>query len=199
MRIILLFIVVFMMGCNPPIKSPPMTEMPPIQLPPKTTTDDNIIEHDGYVWTPQIVPKHRYVDSVVVEKSRNKMYLMKNNSVVQEYDIALGKNPVGHKVKEGDYRTPEGRYMLTFKNDQSRFYKSIRIDYPNQNDKLVAWARDVSPGGDIVIHGMPNKLGNYRGDMKPRNWTQGCIAVRNHEMDEIWSLVESDTPIEIRP
>ena len=198
MRIILLFMLVFMMGCNPPLKTPPMTEMPQVQIPP-SATDDTIIEHDGYVLTPQIVPKHHYVDFVIVEKKRSKIYLMKNNKVVREYDIALGKNPIGHKVQQGDYRTPEGRYMLTFKNDQSSFYKSIRIDYPNTNDELIAWARGVSPGGDIVIHGMPNKMGDYRGEMKPRNWTQGCIAVRNHEMDEIWQLVDSDTPIEIRP
>ncbi len=191
--VLIVLMLVSVAGCTPP-EPPPMTKMPPVIDRSKATSP----QQQGYVFTPRIVPRHRYVDFVIVEKSKNKMYLMKNNKVVRQYDVALGKNPIGHKVQEGDHRTPEGRYMLTFKNDQSRFYKSIRIDYPNSNDELIAWARGVSPGGDIVIHGMPNKMGDYRGPMKPRNWTQGCIAVRNHEMDEIWQLVESDTPIDIR-
>ena len=148
---------------------------------------------------PQPIPKHRYVDFVLVEKSQNKMYLLKNNYIVREYDIALGQNFIGHKVREGDHRTPEGRYTLTYKNAQSSFYKSIRIDYPNEADIARAAMRGVPPGGDIVIHGMPNEVGDYRGPIRPRNWTQGCIAVRNYEMEDIWQLVESNTPIEIRP
>ena len=148
---------------------------------------------------PPVLVKPRLIDYVIVEKSRNKMYLLKNNNIVRGYNIALGQNPIGHKVQEGDHRTPEGRYMLTYKNAQSSFYKSIRIDYPNEADKARAVARGVSPGGDIVIHGMPNEVGDYRGPIKPRNWTQGCIAVRNYEMEQIWRLVDSNTPIEIRP
>ena len=141
----------------------------------------------------------RQADFVLVDKSQSRMYLFQRSQMLRSYDVAFGRNPVGHKMQEGDHRTPEGRYMLTYKNLQSSFYKSIRIDYPNERDKTNAAARGVSPGGDIVIHGMPNEVGDYRGPIKPKNWTQGCIAVRNYEMDEIWNLVPSNTPIEIRP
>ena len=138
-------------------------------------------------------------DFVLVDKSQNRMYLYQRSEVLRAFNVALGQNPIGHKVQEGDHRTPEGRYMLTFKNEQSKFYRSIRVSYPNAHDVAVAQGRGVSPGGDIVIHGMPNEVGDYRGPISPKNWTQGCIAVRNYEMDEIMRLVDSNTPIEIRP
>lgn len=138
-------------------------------------------------------------DYVLVNKSESKLYLMQNDRILRSYNVAFGKNPVGHKVKEGDHRTPEGVYTLNYKNTKSKFYKSINIDYPNEQDIARARARGVDPGDDIVIHGYPNELGNYSGPVYPKNWTQGCIGVKNHEMDEIWSLVEVDTPIEIRP
>ena len=138
-------------------------------------------------------------DYVLVKKSENKMYLLQDEEVLRSYHIALGGNPVGHKVKEGDHRTPEGVYTLNYKNTKSKFYKSINIDYPNDDDIRQARLRGVDPGDDIVIHGYPNELGNYSGPVKPKNWTQGCIGVKNHEMDEIWQLVEVDTPIEILP
>jgi murein L,D-transpeptidase YafK len=141
------------------------------------------------------------VDKVVVHKSANKMYLIKNSKPIKEYDIALGGNPVGHKMQEGDMRTPEGQYMLDYKNNRSKFYKSINISYPNSHDIIKAQLRGVSPGDDIVIHGLPNGMRDEDiiGELQPKNWTQGCIAVKNREMDEIWQLVEIDTPIEIRP
>lgn len=142
---------------------------------------------------------NRAVDKVVVKKSENKMMLMKKGEPIRTYHIALGANPIGHKVQEGDQRTPEGRYLLNYKNTKSKFYKSINIDYPNERDIARAKRRGVDPGDDIVIHGLPNELGNYQGELEPVNWTQGCIGVRNHEMDEIWQLVEVDTPIEILP
>lgn len=138
-------------------------------------------------------------DVVLVEKSTNKMYLFQNGEVIREYDVAFGLNPVGHKRQEGDMRTPEGRYLIDYKNYNSKFYKSLNISYPNEQDLARAVARGVSAGDDIVIHGMPNEIGNYLGQIKPRNWTQGCIAVRNHEMDELFNLIEVDTVIEIRP
>ncbi len=136
---------------------------------------------------------------VLVDKSDSKLYLFQQNKVLKTYDVGFGQNPQGHKQQEGDHRTPEGHYLLTYKNLQSSFYKSIRINYPNEVDIARAQARGVSPGGDIVLHGMPNEVGNYLGPIRPKNWTRGCIAVRNHEMDEIWALVDSNTPIEIRP
>lgn len=138
-------------------------------------------------------------DFVLVDKGTNSLYLFQNNEILKAYNVSLGQNPIGHKVQEGDHRTPEGRYNLTYKNEQSKFYRSIRIDYPNQRDIAIAEQRGVNPGGDIVIHGMPNEVGDYRGPIKPHNWTQGCIAVRNYEMDEIMRLIEPNTPIQIRP
>ena len=159
--------------------------------------------------TPPLIeyPKHSspppkaspYADYVLVEKSKNKMYLVKNGKALRSYNISLGGNPRGHKQQEGDMRTPEGLYMLTYKNFDSKFYKSLMIDYPNEQDIARAQARGVPPGGEIVIHGMPNAKGNYLGPLNPVNWTQGCVAVRNHEMDEIFSLLSIPTPIEIRP
>lgn len=145
-------------------------------------------------------PAQKYVDFVLVEKSNNRLYLMKEGKVVREYHVALGKNPYGHKVQEGDFRTPEGRYNLIYKNPQSRFHKSIMLDYPNEQDMQTAELRGVHPGKHIVIHGQPNEhFGPRDGVANAFNWTDGCMAVTNYEMDEIWRLVDIDTPIEIRP
>ncbi len=139
------------------------------------------------------------VDKVLVEKSENKMHLLKRGEIVKSYDISLGGNPVGHKVQEGDLRTPEGEYLLIHKNDNSKFYRSITVSYPNEKDVVRAKTRGVDPGHGIVIHGFPNELGDVTGPFKPLNWTEGCIAVRNSEMDELFELVALDTPIVIRP
>lgn len=145
-------------------------------------------------------PGYRHVDYVLVEKSKNKMTLFKEGEVVRQYHVSLGKNPVGHKTQEGDLRTPEGRYNLMFKNPDSKFYKSIMIDYPNERDRALASRRGVDPGGEIVIHGQPNThFAPYEGVVNAFNWTDGCIAVTNPEMGEIWRLVDVDTPIEIKP
>ncbi|MEM6781309.1 MAG: L,D-transpeptidase family protein [Pseudomonadota bacterium] len=145
-------------------------------------------------------PGFRHVDFVLVEKSQNRMYLMKDGKVIRDYHVALGKNPYGHKVKEGDDRTPEGRYNLFFKNPNSKFFRSIMLDYPNERDESIARARGVDPGKHIAIHGQPNEhFGPNEGVSQAFNWTDGCIAVTNPEMYEIWKLVDIDTPIEIRP
>jgi len=138
-------------------------------------------------------------DLVVVEKSKNQMHLLQDGEILKTYDISLGGNPIGHKVQRGDLRTPEGHYTLDYKNNQSKFYRSINISYPNEFDVMLAHSRGLDPGDDIVIHGLPNGTADFEGPIDPLNWTEGCIAVRNYEMDEIWQLVELDTPIEIRP
>ncbi len=145
-------------------------------------------------------PNPDFIDRVVVKKASGKLYLMRGREIYKEYNIGLGARPRGHKLREGDNKTPEGRYHLTYVNDQSSFYRSFRISYPNERDIMRAQIRGVNPGGDIVIHGTPNSFGpNYNGPMSPRNWTQGCIALSNREMDEIISLVAIDTPIDIYP
>jgi len=140
-------------------------------------------------------------DLVLVKKSTNKMYLIDDGEVMKEYKVSLGQNPIGDKVQRGDLRTPEGRYLLDYKNENSKFYRSLNISYPNEYDVAEATARGVDPGDAIVIHGLPNGVrdSDIKGEMYPLNWTEGCIAVRNKEMDEIWQLVDVNTPIEIRP
>jgi murein L,D-transpeptidase YafK len=138
-------------------------------------------------------------DLVLVRKSQAKLYLMQEGRVQKSYAIALGRNPTGHKQQAGDKRTPEGRYVLDYKKSDSAFYKSIHISYPNQRDKLLAAARGVDPGGLIMIHGQKNGFAWLAHVTQQRNWTDGCIAVTNEQMDEIWEAVTVGTPVEILP
>lgn len=138
-------------------------------------------------------------DRLVVKKSARKLFLFAGDTLLRSYGVALGKNPIGHKERQGDYRTPEGKYLLDWRNPQSRFYRSIHISYPNESDRQRAAAKGVHPGGDIMLHGVPNR---YRDDQEfliSLNWTEGCIAVTNEDMEEIWALVADNTPIEIIP
>lgn len=138
------------------------------------------------------------VDLVKVDKSANKMYLMDGKTIIKEYHIALGKNPKGHKQQEGDKRTPEGIYTLDYKKEDSAFYRSMHISYPNKNDIENAKKRGVSPGGFIMIHGQPNRLGWLSTMNQNVNWTDGCIALTNKEMDEFMNLVAVGTKIQIQ-
>jgi len=137
------------------------------------------------------------VDLVKVDKSENKMYLMEGEKVVKEYSIALGANPKGHKQQEGDERTPEGIYTLDYKNENSASYRSMHISYPNQQDIENAKQRGVSPGGFIMVHGQLNGLGWLATISQGFNWTNGCIALTNSEMDEFMTLVGTGTKISI--
>lgn len=138
-------------------------------------------------------------DRVVVVKSERVLHLMKNGIPFQSFAVALGPRPRGHKMMEGDERTPEGSYILDFKNPDSAFYKSIRISYPNAADTQRAAANGVDPGGLIMIHGLPNQATLPPSLIQKFNWTDGCIAVTNYEMDQIWRAVEPGTPIDILP
>lgn len=139
------------------------------------------------------------VDKVIVYKDERKMMLLRNGEVLKTYRISLGKNPVGSKEKEGDKKTPEGRYVLDWKNPNSKYHLSIHISYPNDDDKRNARLKGVPPGGDIMIHGCPNGLGWNWKYYKVNDWTDGCIAVSNEEIEEIWNVVENGTEIEIFP
>lgn len=138
-------------------------------------------------------------DKVVVLKSLRKLLLLRDGRVLQSYRVALGRNPSGAKVAEGDGRTPEGVYRLDWRNPDSRFYRSIHVSYPNRRDLQQARKLGVSPGSDIMIHGLPNGREAIGSDHANWDWTEGCIAVTNEEMDEIWSAIENGTVIEIRP
>ncbi|MBP8926956.1 MAG: L,D-transpeptidase family protein [Pseudomonadales bacterium] len=140
-------------------------------------------------------------DRVLVDKSERKLFLLRNGQAFREFRISLGQAPEGPKMQEGDLRTPEGVYTLDWRNPKSGFYKSIHISYPNDNDRLQAQKRGVSPGGMIMIHGehyIPSLSRIYRLASK-KDWTEGCIAINNEEMDELWVTVADGTPIEIRP
>lgn len=141
-------------------------------------------------------------DQVIVKKSQRKLELHHNGRVIREYKVALGGSPDGHKFREGDQRTPIGDYSLNWRNPNSNFYKAIHISYPNERDKLVSRTLGYSsPGGMIMIHGLPNYVQSesMRRQYVGRDWTSGCIAVQNHEMDEIWLMVGDGTPIRILP
>lgn len=148
---------------------------------------------------PSMMPGDARATSILVEKSARRLTLMHNGDVIRTYDVALGSAPRGPKRQEGDGRTPEGVYAIDFRNARSHFHLALRISYPNVADRADAKARGVPPGGDIMIHGLPNGLGWLGGLHLSRDWTDGCIAVTDSQMDEIWRLVDVGTKVEIRP
>lgn len=129
------------------------------------------------------------VTSVVVQKGRRQMFLMNGNTVLESYKFELGFAPMGHKEIEGDGKTPEGAYFIDRKNPNSSFHLSLGISYPNAEDRAKARAMGKSPGGDIFIHGTPRE---FRRDP---DWTWGCIAVTNREMEDVYAMVNVGTPI----
>lgn len=138
-------------------------------------------------------------DYVVVDKSDRKLYLYRTGRVLREFDVSLGLVPKGPKQREGDFRTPEGKYVLDARNVNSDYFLSIHVSYPNEADRARARLLGVDPGGQIMIHGLPNEpkqdLRRYQGT----DWTDGCIAVSNSDMIDIWLMTRESTPIEIRP
>jgi murein L,D-transpeptidase YafK len=139
------------------------------------------------------------VDRVVVDKHDRQLTLMVDGEPYRSYRVSLGFEPDGHKQQQGDGRTPEGTYILDYKNSGSAFYRSIHISYPNARDRARARRAGVKPGGDIMIHGQKNGFGWLGFLLQYFDWTAGCIAVTNRAMDDIWRLVSTGTPIEIRP
>lgn len=136
-------------------------------------------------------------DLVIVNKESRELLLMQNGSLLKRFRVALGGNPKGHKTQKGDQKTPEGTYLLDYKKQDSAFYKSIHISYPNAADKAQAKKKSVSPGEFIMIHGQKNGFGWFGSVMQYFDWTDGCIALKNSEMDEIWEAVDVGTPIKI--
>ena len=142
------------------------------------------------------------ITEIRVYKSQRKAELMHHDQVIRNYTMRLGFTPEGHKQQEGDGKTPEGRYEIDWRNPNSAFYKSLHVSYPNQQDKSKANQLGVSPGGDIMIHGSATrsqveKLPSLMTYLPRNDWTWGCIAVRNIDMDEIWKLVDDGTVISI--
>jgi murein L,D-transpeptidase YafK len=144
-------------------------------------------------------PSLPYVDHVMVRKAQRRLYLMDGNKVVRSYKIALGLEPVGPKERDGDFRTPEGWYTLARRNPRSEFFLSIQISYPNPEDVERARLHHWQPGGSIMIHGLPNELKNSPWYYEHSDWTDGCIAVSDADMVEIWLLTRDGMPIDILP
>ncbi len=138
-------------------------------------------------------------DRVVVRKSLRRLYLMRGSTVLRSYKVALGLNPTGQKERSGDFRTPEGRYYLTRRNPRSDYFLSIQVSYPNDSDLRRAHRHRWEAGGSIMIHGLPNRLRRPPQYYEKYDWTDGCIAVSDSDMLEIWLMTRENTPIDILP
>jgi murein L,D-transpeptidase YafK len=151
--------------------------------------------NDVASWTPL------KADRLVVLKGERRLVLMRGDRVMKVFRVALGRYPKGHKVREGDARTPEGTYTVDYRLDsnKSKFYRALHISYPNRQDRAQARKLGVSPGGQIMIHGLPTKWSAKDVGHPRLDWTQGCIALTNREMDQVWKMVDDGTTIEIHP
>jgi murein L,D-transpeptidase YafK len=138
-------------------------------------------------------------DHVVVRKAEHKLYLFSGNQLLGEYKVALGLSPVGTKEREHDFRTPEGRYFLAGRNTRSDFFLSILVSYPNKQDELRARKNRWAPGGMIMIHGLPNQPKHPAAYYASNDWTDGCIALSNSDMVEVWMRTHDNIPIDIYP
>jgi murein L,D-transpeptidase YafK len=148
---------------------------------------------------PQLAPLENRATSIVVEKQARRLTLLHGDKAMKTFRVALGRDPIGAKEREGDSRTPEGNYTIDSKNRRSHFHLALHISYPDADDRSRAASRNVPPGGDIMIHGLPNGLG-WLGNLHLwRDWTDGCVAVTDPEIEDIWALVDTGTPVQIRP
>ena len=157
-----------------------------------------LIWHGG-LSASDLSPHYDQADRVVVVKSERKLYLFKDDEVLRSFDIALGLVPEGPKRREGDFRTPEGHYYLEAKNPDSDYFLSIKVSYPNAQDIARATSSGVNPGGQIMIHGQPNEPKFSEIRYQGLDWTDGCIAVSNSDMVDIWLMTNDFTPIDIVP
>jgi murein L,D-transpeptidase YafK len=139
------------------------------------------------------------IDRILVEKSHRRLSLLQCDKTLKTYRIALGRNPVGAKEEEGDLKTPEGFYRVDGRNRQSSFHLALHVSYPSPEDTARAAARGVTAGCDIMIHGLPNHRGWIGAFHRRSDWTAGCIALTNEEIEELWRIIPDGTPIEIRP
>jgi murein L,D-transpeptidase YafK len=139
------------------------------------------------------------IDRILIVKHERKMMLYRAGQPVRTYDVSLGAQPEGAKTRRGDNRTPEGKYRIVLRNPNSKFHLSLKVSYPNAEDKKRAKELGVDPGGDIMIHGLPNGMGWLGSTHLLNDWTQGCIAVTSEEIEEIWSLTPVGAPVEILP
>lgn len=164
---------------------------------PPSVTAALLLATGGVLGSPAKAEELPLADRVLIDKSERTLWVYSDGKVVRTYTgLQLGDAPTGHKRFQGDERTPEGRYTIDYGNEQSSYYLSLHISYPNAADRAHAAARGRSPGGLIFIHGQPNGLTAGR---VPGDWTDGCIALSNAQITELWGMVADGTPIEIRP
>lgn len=145
------------------------------------------------------LPPEARATRLVVDKSERTLRVFDGDRLLTSYAIALGRNPVGHKEREGDGRTPEGEYVIDSRKEDSAFHRALHVSYPGPDDAARARERGVSPGGDIMIHGLRNGLGFIGRAHLLADWTEGCIAVTDPEIEELWRAVPDGTPILIEP
>lgn len=151
------------------------------------------------IFQPVYAEDKQKADTVLVIKSEKSLYLLHKGVPFATLPVTFGGQPKGHKQSRGDQRTPEGHYKLDYKNVNSKFYKSIHVSYPNADDKALARKLGLNPGGDIMIHGQANGWEWATAVVQLFSWTDGCIALSNEDMDQVWAAVDPGTPIEIRP
>jgi murein L,D-transpeptidase YafK len=146
-----------------------------------------------------VEPPDFIADAIVVHKSKRQLLLVREGKVIRRYRIGLGQSPLGHKQRQGDSKTPEGLYTISGRNPASNYHLALQISYPNDTDLERASAAGEDPGGDIMIHGLPNDEAKSDRHTRMSDWTMGCIAVTNEDIEEIWQLVPDGTPIQINP
>jgi murein L,D-transpeptidase YafK len=144
-------------------------------------------------------PRRFTADSLVLDKSERLLRVYQHGKMVLTYSVALGSNPVGRKVRRGDGRTPEGLYYIDGRNAQSKYHLALRISYPNAADRARALRNGVSPGGDIMIHGLPKSVATIGALHRQQDWTEGCVAITNEEIEELWRNVADGARILIKP
>jgi len=140
-----------------------------------------------------------HADRILVLKKDHKLILYREGQVLKEYRVALGGSPIGPKTRQGDHKTPEGHYLIDGRNPHSKFHLALHISYPTPAQVTAAHKAGFAPGGDVFIHGLPNGYGHIGAAHRRVDWTDGCIAVTNEEIEEIWRLVPNGAAVEIRP
>lgn len=151
----------------------------------------------GY-WPEAPLPEGAAAERLLIDKSERSLVLYSGGEAVKSYRVSLGRVPQGAKEREGDGRTPEGRYLIDYRKRDSDYHRALHISYPDAEDLRHAAELGVSPGGAIMIHGLPNGLGWIGRFHRLWDWTEGCVAVTDEEMDELWRAVADGTPVEIR-
>ena len=188
---------------SPTDQTPTDQSVPPVAQPstPTPSPDQTVPVEKHAMLLPPPPPRlsNRIADRVLVEKNARRLTLFHHDRPIKSYEIALGRQPVGAKQFEGDNKTPEGHYVIDFRKRNSSYHRALHISYPGPQDVAFAAKRKRSAGGDIMIHGLPNGMGSMGPLHRLRDWTAGCIAVTNNEIEELWQTIPDGTPIEIRP